>query len=156
MGDVAAPWTDGVEITDYTHTDLEASRTKTSKVSDPDGELHVFVETLHQYDELATVSETLDRALRVELAAVLDSGDVLFERDQYDVAYTIPPRGWLAEQTFEIVDLVAEGEVDTEERVISFSMPPVVYEMAQDVLDEGVYVSFTELVGAGVRRLLGR
>jgi len=125
-----------------------------TKVSDSSRRLHRLVETLRERDELPSWSETVDRALRVELAYLIDSGEVSFTREDYDVAYTIPPEGWVLGREFDAVSLVGEGDVDSDDRWISFSTPIVVKEMADEAKGQ-VDMTLTELVESGVKRMLG-
>jgi hypothetical protein len=150
---------EGIDVRDMTHVDLDESRTRTSKLSTTQngGErVHRLVETVRQHEGLEAASAAVDRALRVELAAALDSHTLPVTREQYDVAYLIPPQGWIGRRTFSEVELVAEGDVDTEGRWVSYSTAPTVYEMAQEVVDESLYESVTAMAVRGLERLLGR
>lgn len=148
------PWAKDVEVHYLTDTDLQASRNMGTMVSDQDRELHRLVETLRQHEELSNWSEACDRALRVELSHAIDNERVTFRREDYDVAYTIPPTIWL-EQVFPEVPLVPECDVDTSDPAIGFSTPTVCHEMAKEAIEDGSYNLLTEIVQSGAERLLG-
>lgn len=173
--DVDDPWAGDVDVTEMTAIDLEASREWSTKVSDPDRELHRLVATYCEHSGLDDWSMVCDRALRVELAYAIDAFEVSFSREDFDVRSTIPPLGWvedscnesstetasegsreLDEQAFERVSLVDASEVGGEDRWIGFSSPHVVKDMADRAQEEGAYESLTEMVRAGCERLLGR
>lgn len=156
MVDVEDPWQQDVSVTELTDTDIQVARNQQTRVADSGYELHRLVETLRQAEDLPDWGMTCDRALRVELAAGIDAYDIQFSREDYDIAYTIPPVGWIADREWETVDLVDEDDVDVSDRTIGFSTPPVVHTMAKDALDEGAYNTLTEMVETGVMRMLGR
>lgn len=153
---VSEPWAGDADVTDLTDVDLQASRSFNTKVSDSSHELHRLVETLRREQGLDDWSQTVDRAIRIEVACAIDARDVTFTRDDYDVAFTIPPAVWAEKQIFSEVELVDEDDVDTSERAIGFSTPEVVKEMVDDAIDEGAYDSITDMVRSGVNRMLGR
>lgn len=157
MSDVDAVWTEGVGIREYTDVDIEERRNKYTKISDPDEGIRRLAGAVGERDGL-TVSEVLDRALRVAVARVIDDHEVSFRRDDYDVALLVPPRGWLARQTFSMItDSDVEAvDVDTDGRSVGFSTSPTAFEMAQSAVDAGVYETLTELVAAGLEELAGR
>lgn len=153
--DVTNPWTDGVGVRDLTDTDLEASRVKSTRVSDPEYELHRFVETLRRHWGLDNWSQTIDRAVRVELAHAIDFYGVSFSRGDFDVAYTIPPLGYVDDVEYSRLDLVDESAVDTDDRTIGASVPPVVFAMMQAALAEGYAETLSGFVKQAVRRQCG-
>lgn len=154
---VDEPWASDADIMDLTDTDIEAKRTMHTKISDTSGELHRLVETLRRHEGLDARSATCDRALRVELAHAIDERIVTFDRDTYDVAYTIPPAGWLQQRVFSEVALVDEDDVDIDSRAIGFTTPDVVHSMAREAIDnDDAYGTLSEIVMDGTKRLLGR
>lgn len=153
---VTEPWAAGTDVTDLSHTDLTSTRTSNSKVSDPSRELHRLVETLRRQQDLPSASETIDRALRVELAWALDQGNVPFTRADVGILYLVPPQGWVADQDFEDIPLVDPEDVPDNGRSISFSTAPTCFEMAQAAIDEAEYENLTDVVRHGVERMLGR
>jgi len=156
--DVSEPWDCEASVLDLTDTDLQASRSAQGIASDPSRELHRLTETYRRHAELDTRSGVLDRAVRVQTAAMLDDPDIEtgFTRETYDVAYTIPPEGWVAEyvDTADPIPRIEEHEVADDDREIVFSTAPVVSEMYKRLADnhDQMYSGF---VKAGVARLLG-
>jgi len=161
-----APWAEGVDVVKKTDTDLEASRDAYTRVTDPERTLHRYVRTLcvssneetrvADSDESAEIeatglsrSEVLDRGLRVGLADVIDSRETTITREQFDVAYTIPPAGWLIRQSLPELELVDEDETDDMDRSLGFALPSVVKEMAEAVIADS---SSVETLSALVRR----
>jgi len=148
-------WKEGVDVTELTATDLEATRGRHTRVSDPDRNLHRYLETIVRNTDLPNWNYAADRALRVELAHIIDNWEVDFERADYDIAYTIPPVGWIEQQDFEQLEIVDESEVADAERTVGFNTPEEVVEMAKDAVKQGAYETMSELVKAGAKRLSG-
>jgi len=73
MEKIAEPWDEAQEVTDYTDTDLQYSRSYSTRVRDPEFEIHRLTETVRQLFELDNWSDTLDTALRVEIADAIDN-----------------------------------------------------------------------------------
>jgi len=143
----------------FTDADLEQSRTKYTRIANGNRDLHALLHTLRRREGLDNVSKTLDRALRVELAHAIDNYDVTFEHEDWGVRYLIPPVTWLHEQDYGTqspVDLQDPPENDEYDRTIGFTTTPIVFEMAQAAIDEGAYDSLSNIVEAGIRRMLGR
>jgi hypothetical protein len=157
MSDVhpSDPWKSDADVTDMTATDLEASRGRHTRVSDPDRDLHLYLETIVRHSDLPNWNYAADRALRVELGHIIDNWEVDFERADYDIAYTIPPVGWLDQQDFEQLEIVDESEVADAERTIGFNTPEEVVEMAKAAVEYGAYETMSELVKTGAKRLCG-
>lgn len=159
MSTIRELWTQDVEDFDFTNltdTDLEARRSKYTKISDSKYELHQMLETLRRKWGLDNMSEAGDRVLRIELAHMIDSYTVQFTHEDYNVAYTIPPLEWIHDQEYEHTELVDIDEIDTSDRTIGISTPDVVYEMTQKALETSSYNTITEIVRSGTRRLLGK
>jgi len=175
---VTEPWAHEATVLDLSDTDLEASRSVNTGVSDPERNLHRLVGTIAVRESL-TVSEAIDRSLRVALASVLDhasadadavssswqgqesdSHTVPFTRDTFDVAYSIPPNGWLTRQRFTRQELVDDADlpepIQLEKPNLIYSTSPVVHEMAKRTVDAGATETISALVIAGARILLGR
>lgn len=156
MSDVSDLWQTDVDIRELTDSDLEAARNKYTRISDAGRNLHNLLATVIDEYSLDNRSEAADCALRIELAAAIDDYDVLFSHDDYDIAYTIPPVGWVGDQEFETVSLVDADDVDSDERAVGFSTAPVVFEMAQDAIQQGSYDNLSDIVACGLRRMLGQ
>jgi hypothetical protein len=154
--DVSAPWAADADVRDMTDTDIVATRSYNTKVSDTSHELHHLIETLRREQGLDTQSATADRALRVELAYTIDERRVKFSREDFDVAYTIPPASWVQEQMFPTVDVLDEDEVDVSGRTLGLTTPSVVREMVDTATDNGPYETMTEMVKQGAKRMLGQ
>jgi len=146
------PWAEGVDVMKKTDTDLEASRNTYTRVTDPERTLHRYVRTLTETTGLSR-SEALDRGLRVGLADVIDSRVTTITREQFDVAYTIPPAGWLVRQPLPELELVDESVI--EDRTLGFALPSVVKEMAEAVVEDGGAETVSALVRRGCAILVG-
>jgi len=157
--EVTEPWAHEADVLDLSDTDLEASRSVNTGVSDPERNLHRLVGTIAVRESL-TVSEAIDRSLRVALASTLDSHEVPFTRDTFDVAYSIPPNGWLTRQRFTRQELVDDADlpdpIKLEKPNLIYSTSPVVHEMAKRTVDAGATETISALVITGARILLGR
>lgn len=164
MEDIDEPWSADATITDLTDTDLQAARNAYSEVSDPTRELHQLVGTLLAQCELEDASALCDRALRIEVAYAIDNnvvsfvrlGYVPFTRSDYDVAYMIPPKGWVQNHEFPERELVSQSEVEDMDRTIGFSTTPTVKQMAKQAVEYGAYETISKLVIAGLRRMAGK
>jgi len=156
MDDVARQWAGDPDVTEMTDVDLTASRRDNSNVSDPSRELHRLAYTVMEYYDYPTISWTLDTALRVELARLIDTDTVSFGRDDFDIRYTIPQEGWYDEQDFSEIPLLDDEDVDTSERGLNFSSVPVVLGMADRVVHEQHYDSISATVKGGLQTLAGR
>jgi hypothetical protein len=149
-----APWAEGVDVLKKTDTDLEASRHDYTRVTDPERTLHRYVRTLVEATGMSR-SEVLDRGLRVGLADVIDSRETTITREQFDVAYTIPPAGWLVRQSLPEIELVDMDETDDMGRALGFALPSVTKEMAEAVVADGGAETVSALVRRGCAILLG-
>lgn len=157
--DVTEPWwPDDIRL--VTDTDLQAKRYARGQLSDPTDYSARLVETARRAEELETASATIDRALRIQLAHLIDSREVLFSRDDYEVSYLIPPPSWVSEQRFGEHDLVAVKDLpeglDPEDRSIAFTTSEVVYEMLQDAAEQTEYDTLSDLIRDGLERLIGQ
>jgi|AntDeeMetagen192_2_1112575.scaffolds.fasta_scaffold10164_1 hypothetical protein len=155
MEKIAEPWDEAQEVTDYTDTDLQYSRSYSTRVRDPEFEIHRLTETVRQLFELDNWSDTLDTALRVEIADAIDNQRTWITRDQFDVAYMIPPRGWVEQENFTEQELVDESDIDTDDPYIGYSAPETTRTMMDKTIDEGLYETKTEVIVSGLRRILG-
>lgn len=157
--DVTQPWWPS-DIRLVTDRDLESKRYARGGLSDPSAYAAQLVETARRSEGLETTSATIDRALRVELAYLIDSRSVTFDRDTYDIAYLIPPRGWVSQQQWDEQELVITSDLpedlDPEERSMPFTTAEVVYEMLQDAVAETDHETLSELIRNGLERLVGR
>jgi hypothetical protein len=155
--EVTEPWADEANVLDLSDTDLEASRSSTSGVSDPDRELHRLIGT-YVHCEGVAVSVTIDRALRVQLARLLDNHEVPFTRETFDVAYSIPPKGWLRRNGFpkrELLELSElPREVNPEDPALTYSTSPVVREMVERAIENTGTETISEFVMQGARVLI--
>jgi len=152
-------WASEADVLDLSDTDLEASRMNTSGVSDPDRELHRLIGTYMQHEGVP-VSVAIDRALRVQLATLLDDHGVPFTRDTFDVAYSIPPSGWLQRHRFpkrELLELDALPEAtNPEDPGLSYSTSPVVREMVERAIETTDIDTISEFAIRGARILVGQ
>lgn len=157
--DVTDPWwPDDIRL--VTDTDLQASRYARGHLSDPTDYSVRAVETARQAEGLETASATIDRGLRVQLAHLIDSGEVSISREDYNIAYTIPPASWVREHyvnSYEILPCEAlPDDVDPDERSIAFTTAETVYEILQDIINETEHDTLSGLIRKGVERLIGQ
>jgi len=170
VDDVAVPWDDTQTVTDYTDNELQQSRSVGTAVSDQTYYVHrlrdTYYLTIEDDDEAAdpeAISDgfVLDRAFRVGCAAVLDGlikteTPVTASRRECDVAYAIPPTGWIREQTVPQYDVVDNDDDEYDDPSISFTTFPVVHEIGDDLRNGGHVEGLTELVVIGFEILLGQ
>jgi len=158
MNERTAPWAVDVGVEELTDTDLLASRNTNMNVSDPSRELHRMADALIEWRQddthpFESRSDACDYALRVELATIIDNRDVPFVRQDFDVAYLIPPEGtheeWMPDEPLPHSD---EG-YDDEQRNVNLSTAPTVYEMVNSAIAEGMYENFSAAVVAALRRV---
>lgn len=157
--DVTAPWwPDDVRL--VTDTDLQASRYARGQLSDPTDYSARVVETARRAEGLETASATIDRGLRVQLAHLIDSGEMSFSREDYSIEYTIPPTSWIRERRFAPHEIISREDLpedlDPDERSIAFTTAEVVYEMLQDAISETEHDTLSELICEGAERLIGQ
>jgi len=171
-------WASDAGVLDLSDTDLEASRMCTSGVSDPDRELHRLIGTYMDHTG-GSVSSSIDRALRVQLATLLDHAsasadavsssrrsresddhEVPFTRDTFDVAYSIPPSGWLKRNRFPTLELLELDELpeatNPEDPALIYSTSPVVREMVERAIETTDIDTISEFAIRGARLLVGR
>ena len=147
------PWTDDVNIRDYTDTDLEQSRTRPMTFSDPTGQRRRYLVTILQETAFEGLSPIADRSARIELAWAIDNYEVPFARESYDVAYLIPPVGWVERMdTYDVETLPAQKP---ESRTVNVTTTPIVNDMATQAVEDGPYNSKADLVVQGAKRQLG-
>jgi hypothetical protein len=159
---VPGPWEpDGIDA--LTDADLTARRYKQSILSlpyDTRTYLKRVIETARQSQGLETVSATIDRAYRIEVAHILDTEDVPVSRADYNIKYTIPPEGWVADREFPTPDLVSEDALAdasvNDGRTQNYSTTSVVAEIATDVIPhvDGIE-SQADVTRRGLKRLVG-
>jgi hypothetical protein len=154
MPDVPDLWTpEDLDIREYSDTDLEASRTFSSRLYDSSGHLHGVLDTYVTHSDVEDRSAAADRALRVELAAWLDSTGPVHQRGDFDVAYTIPPDGWVAANCPQAApETVVEANADAPH--VNFTTAEVVNEIATAAIDTGAFESTTTVVEAGLKQML--
>ncbi|WP_229109763.1 hypothetical protein [Halapricum desulfuricans] len=120
---------------------------------DYDGEIRSLAQAFIRCEDLTTLSEAIDRALRIEVAAVLDQADMPLARTKFDVAYTIPPENWVAENTpqctVDSIELV-EGS----DKHINAATAPVVHTILKAIIERTEYEQFDEVVRAGLHRAI--
>ena len=154
MDDIADIWdeTPPNDVTSYTDTDLTFSRNWSSRLYDPTGEYRNKGLGIQDQWDLPDLSASLDFASRIGLAKLIDDAEAYISRDEYDVAYTIPPRGWVNR---EIRRTAEYDSVNQSEEYIQVSMPPVCKEMIEDVIEQGLFESKKEFIQYGIDILVG-
>lgn len=158
--DVTEPWWVD-DVRKLTNTDLEAKRYARGVLYGSDEMVPRLIATALDAEGLSERPVVIDRALRIEVAALLDDRRLPFTREEYDVAYTIPPMSWVTRQSFpkrELVNLERARElgVDIEKKRYQYSTAEVVHEMIETGIDAGVIESHAGLARDGLRRLVGR
>lgn len=156
MDDVAQQWAGDPDVTEMTDTDLTASRRENQNISDTSRYLHRLAETVMAVNEYPDISWTLDTAIRIELARLIDNDEVSFGRDDFDIKFTIPQKGWLSQQDYDEALLKEEDELENTERNLYFSLPPTVEDMAKRVVFEDKYETITAVVVSGLEVLAGK
>lgn len=157
--DVTAPWwPDDIRL--VTDTDLQAKRYARGQLADPTDYSARLVETARRAEGLETASATIDRAVRIQLASLIDNREVLFSRDDYDISYLIPPPSWVSEQRFDTHEIITiedlPDDIAAENRSIAFTTAEVVYEMLQDATQQTEYETLSALIRGGLERLIGQ
>ena len=128
------PWREDVDVTEFTERDLTANRSQQSAVSAVD-DLPLLVESVRRGWKLPDVPFTIDFIIRVELARVIDNYEVSFSREDYDIAYMIPPVGYV-EDNIDTVPAVDAETVHYDERSMHYFTTPTVFEMMNDAVEE--------------------
>jgi len=127
-------------------------------VSDPSRDLHRMADALIEWrrdhpSPFETRSDACDYALRVELAAIIDAREVPFVRQDFDVAYLLPPEGTYEQFLADAPLSFPDGDYDGEKRNVNLSTAPTIYEMVNSAIAEGVYENFSAAVVAALRRV---
>jgi len=136
MEEISSLWDTSTDITDYTDTDLQYSRSHSSRQYDPDGVDRQRAMAIRDAYDVRNISSAVDMALRLLVAHTIDSGETLVTRETYDVRYTIPPQNWVHQHTFRELEL---PDIDTDEKYIQYSMPEVVNEMVEAMMENGLW-----------------
>jgi hypothetical protein len=157
--DVTEPWMVD-DVRKLTDTDLEAKRYARGVLYGADETVPRLIATALDAEGLSERPVVIDRALRVEVAALIDNRELPFTRDDYDVAYTIPPASWVQRQSFPERELVTverarEMGIDVERQRYHYSTAEVVHEMIEAGIDAGVIDSHAAVARDGLRRLVG-
>lgn len=166
-------WRGDADIMDLTAKDLEEGRSQYTRVSDSSRELHLLLELLQRRLGLENWSQAADIALRIELAHAIDNYQIDFSREDYEIAYMIPPVGYVDELLDSSTELLIledsdvepqqwkdflpldESDIDDDHRTIGFSTTETVHTMAKDAVEREAYETVSEIVKTGVKRLLG-
>lgn len=157
---ITEPW-DTDEIKEQTDVDLQTARYTTVHLSDPSEYSYKLIETVRQNEVLETPSATIDRALRIELAYLIDTEQVSFSRVEYDIKYTVPPPGWIFKQEFEERELIPYGKAgiewaNEEDRSVGTTTARVCKDMIDRAVEEGITESISGLCRQGLERMIGQ
>jgi len=149
MEQVAETWddTDPDDVSSYTDTDLTYARGWSTRLYDPTGEYRSKATAIKEHYELPDLSATVDFATRIGIASLIDNNEVLFSRDDFDVNYTIPPRGWV--QT-NVTGSIEYSDVSSDSEYIQTSIPDVCKKMAEQMVDDGSIEKKRELITYGI------
>jgi len=153
MDDIADAWDTADDILSYTDTDLEFSRLWSSRLYDADGTARHLADALIDAEYVTNYSEAMDMGLRVGVADILDTESTDVQRSEYDIAYMIPPAGWVDENAPLSLTLGEPDEYD--ERYVQFSAPETVRDITHTLVDAGVADSNKAIILRGLRRLAG-
>jgi hypothetical protein len=153
---IADQWddTDDDDVMSYTDTDLLLARNWSTRFHDADNMLQPLIRTVMAEYPVTTESEAMDMALRVGIAKAIDDKITVIDRKQFDIKYSIPPRGWVDRQRFS-VDAIVTVPPDEQSEYLSMSGPPVCKEMCHALCDEGVFNSITDIEQFGLEILIG-
>jgi hypothetical protein len=157
MEDVAAIWDNTDDIREYTDRDLAYSRSWSFQIHDAEQVIRPYIVAAHNTDfcsDLDSLSATMDRALRVQIAKVIDSGDTRVRRDDYDIKWMIPQRGWVRRHTFETVE-IPELTDDQKAVMTQMSAPPTCNDIIEVFQDEGLYENKRDVVFDGLKTITG-
>jgi len=156
MDAIAELWdtTDPADVTSYTDTDLQFARLWSSRLYDKTGEARGMADLLIEGNVAGNRSEAIDMALRVGVADVLDNESVTVTREAYDIAYMIPPSGWVTTNCPLHNGTPSVGEPDSP--YVQFSAPETVRDVGDALIDDGVVKAHKELVLRGLRLLTGQ
>jgi len=150
----AFPWRASVDVTQLTDTDLEASRRGSLGLSDSAGRLQSICDPLLDTEYFETISEIGDCGLRVGVADVIDDHRTTVTREDFDVAYTIPPEGWVAANTPLLADPPTIKRSEEYEKY-TISTPEVVIEMARAIAQEGAARDMNTIMKVGIWMIAG-
>jgi hypothetical protein len=139
----------------YTDTDLLLARNWSTRFHDADNTLQPLIRTVMAEYPVAIESEAMDMALRVGIAKVIDDKITVIDRQQFDIKYSIPPRGWVDRQRF-TVDAIVTVPPEEQSKYLAMSGPPVCKEMCHALRDEGVFDSITDIEQYGLEILTGQ
>ena len=154
---VAAPWDNAEDIRDYTDRDLAYTRSWSFQVHDAPQEIRPYIvasEDAPFCSDLDSYSASMDRAIRVQVAKVIDSGETRVRRDGYDIKWMIPQRGWVQRQTFERVE-IPELTEDQEAVMTQVSSTPTCNEIIEVFQEEGLYENKRDVVFDGLKTITG-
>ncbi len=154
MDDIAAVWddTDPDDVTSYTDRDLTFSRGWSTRLYDPSGECRAKATAVADHYGLETVSAGIDIATRIGIASLIDNNEAFVTRDDYDINYMIPPRGWV--QT-NVRGSIEYDDPQTDDEYIQVSMPPTCRDIAEDMVEQGSIEKKRELMIYGLDLLVG-
>lgn len=149
MDEIADRWddTDPNDVMCYTDTDLTFSRNWSTRLYDPTGEYRNKALAIQNKWDLEDLSATLDFATRIALAKMIDDNEIPINRDQFNIRYTIPPRGWIRH---EIGCSLSVSKEEHDDEYIQISMPPVCKEMVEATIDDGLFENKKEVMQYGV------
>jgi hypothetical protein len=156
MEEVANPWDDAEDIRGYTDKDIAYSRSWSFQVHDPEQNIRPYIIGAHNTDfcsDLDSFSSAMDRATRVQIAKVIDSGETRVRRDTYDIKWMIPQRGWVNRHSFETVE-IPELTDDQEVEMTQMSAPPTCNDIIEVFQKEGLYDNKRDVVLAGLRTVM--
>lgn len=141
--DLMEIWADGVDVEEWTPTDLTEMRTDGTSVVSDDNQLYQYAYRLKDHLGLQNLSLTLDYTIRVYLAYCMDTGHIPDLRETYGVKYLIPPPGWVSDQSYEELRMMYDVDEDVG-MAINVSLPPSVKEMLDDAVEDGNWATVTD------------
>ena len=159
MDQIATPWDDADDIRAYSDYDLQYSRNWSTRIYDKDGTVEAKIQAYLSDGEFdyENTSEVLDATYRIGCAYYLDNETVPRDRDDFDIAYCIPPRGWIIRTSFEKLQIPEPVEPDErEDGYMQVSTPSVCDEITDMLVDEGVVEYKREVCLRGLNILVGQ
>lgn len=153
LSKITRPWASNVRMSDITERDLAASRTVSISIRLKPEEVRALINHLTQISA-CDWKAICDRAYRTGVARLLDDCTGI-NRGDFGISYTIPPEDWVPNEKLPDQIIIHPDEIDfkVEKETDSFCTPPVVDEVAEQLIDISTVETKSAIIRDGVRRL---